>query len=90
MRARGIAAALFAAMGTDEFPARFAEFSEHTRRWLADRRENPRDDMLTEMAGGVVQGKEIDEAAPPGCCWRTSSAATIRRARHSAVSSGTC
>ncbi|WP_200871736.1 cytochrome P450 [Actinomadura welshii] len=66
VRARGIAAALFAAMGTDEFPARFAEFSEHTRRWLADRRENPRDDMLTEMAGGVVQGKEIDEAGATG------------------------
>ncbi|WP_431879677.1 cytochrome P450 [Amycolatopsis sacchari] len=66
VRARGIAAALFAAMGSDEFPARFAEFSEHTQRWLADRRENPRDDLLTEMAGGVVRGREIDEAGATG------------------------
>lgn len=66
VRARGIAAALFAAMGSGEFPARFAEFSEHTQRWLADRRENPRDDMLTAMASGVVAGKEIDEAGATG------------------------
>ncbi|NKY51380.1 cytochrome P450 [Nocardia vermiculata] len=66
VRARGIAAALFAAMGSEEFPARFDEFSAHTRRWLADRRENPRDDMLTEMAGGVVQGKRIDDAGATG------------------------
>ncbi|AGP52018.1 cytochrome P450 [Streptomyces rapamycinicus] len=66
VRARAVAAALFAAMGSEEFPARFTEFSEHTQRWLADRRENPRDDMLTELASGVVQGKEIDEAAATG------------------------
>jgi cytochrome P450 len=66
VRARGVAAALFAAMGSEEFPARFAEFSDHTQRWLADRRENPRDDMLTEMASGVVKGKEIDEAGATG------------------------
>jgi cytochrome P450 len=66
VRARGVAAALFAALGSDRFPARFAEFHGHTRRWLADRRENPRADMLTEMASGVVQGKEIDEAGATG------------------------
>jgi len=66
VRARGVAAALFAATGSEEFPARFAEFSDHTQRWLADRRENPRDDMLTEIASGVVAGKEIDEAGATG------------------------
>ncbi|HEY3479758.1 MAG TPA: cytochrome P450, partial [Streptomyces sp.] len=66
VRARGIAAALFAALGSAEFPARFAEFSDHTRRWLADRRKNPRDDLLTEMASGVVAGKEINEAGATG------------------------
>jgi cytochrome P450 len=66
VRARSIAAALFAALGSDEFPARFAEFSDRTQRWLADRRKNPRDDMLTEMASGVVQGKEIDDAGATG------------------------
>ncbi|MGK3209228.1 cytochrome P450 [Amycolatopsis sp. MEPSY49] len=66
VRARGLAAALFAATGSADFPARFAEFSEHTERWLADRRENPRDDLLTEMASGVVQGKKIDAAGATG------------------------
>lgn len=66
VRARGVAAALFAATGSEELPARFAEFSDHTQRWLADRRENPRDDMLTELASGVVDGKEIDEAGATG------------------------
>lgn len=66
VRARGVAAALFAAIGSEEFPARFAEFHRHTQRWLADRRDNPRDDMLTEMASGFVQGKEIDEAGATG------------------------
>jgi len=66
VRARGIAAALFASLGSEEFPARFAEFSDHTRRWLVDRRETPRDDMLTEMSSGVVRGKEIDEAGATG------------------------
>ncbi|MDT7708804.1 MAG: hypothetical protein QOG20_4411 [Pseudonocardiales bacterium] len=66
VRARGLAAALFAAMGSAAFPARFADFSEHTQRWLAYRREHPRDDMLTEMASGVVQGKQIDEAGATG------------------------
>ena len=66
VRARGIAATLFAATGSGEFPARFVEFCDHTQRWLADRRENPRDDMLTEMASGVVQGKKIDEAGATG------------------------
>ncbi|GAA3528244.1 cytochrome P450 [Amycolatopsis ultiminotia] len=66
VRARGLAAALFAATGSGDFPARFEEFSEHTRRWLADRRENPRADMLTEMASGVVRGKKIDAAGATG------------------------
>lgn len=66
VRARGIAAALFAAMGSEAFPARFADFSAHTQRWLAERREHPRDDMLTEMASGVVQGKQIDGAGATG------------------------
>jgi len=66
VRARGLAAELFAATGSGEFPARFAEFSAHTQLWLADRRENPRDDMLTELAGGVVRGKEIDAAGVTG------------------------
>lgn len=66
VRARGVAAALFAAAGSEQFAARFAEFRDHTQRWLADRRENPRDDMLTEIAGGVVNGKEIDEAGATG------------------------
>ena len=66
VRARGVAAALFAATGSEEFPARFAEFSGHTPRWLADRRGNPRDDLLTEMASGIVQGKEIGAAGTIG------------------------
>ncbi|GAA4697626.1 steroid C26-monooxygenase Cyp142 [Pseudonocardia yuanmonensis] len=66
VRARGIAAALYAAMGTAEFPARYAEFHDTTQRWLVDRREHPRDDMLTQMANGVVEGKTIDEAGATG------------------------
>lgn len=66
VHARGLAAALFAATGSADFPARFAKFSEHTERWLADRGENPRDDLLTEMASGVVQGKKIDAAGATG------------------------
>jgi cytochrome P450 len=66
VRARGIAAALYAAMGSAEFPARYAEFHETTQRWLADRRERPREDLLTEMASGAVQGKVIDDAGATG------------------------
>lgn len=66
VRARGIAAALYAALGSPEFPARFAEFHETIQQWLADRRQNPRADLLTQMANGVVAGKEIDEAGATG------------------------
>jgi cytochrome P450 len=53
-------------MGSAEFPARYAEFHETTQRWLADRRERPREDLLTEMASGAVQGKVIDDAGATG------------------------
>jgi cytochrome P450 len=66
VRARAIAAALYAAMGTAEFPVRYAEFHDTTQGWLADRRRHPRDDMLTQLANGVVEGKEIDEAGATG------------------------
>lgn len=66
VRARGLAAALYAAMGSADFPVRYAEFHEHTQQWLADRREHPRDDQLTQMANGVVEGKEIDDAGATG------------------------
>lgn len=66
VRARGIAAALYAALGSPKFPTRFAEFHETTQQWLADRRRHPRADLLTQMANGVVAGKEIDEAGATG------------------------
>lgn len=66
VRARGIAAALYAALGSPDFPTRFAAFHETTQQWLADRRRHPRDDVLTQLANGVVAGKEIDEAGATG------------------------
>jgi cholest-4-en-3-one 26-monooxygenase len=66
VEARGVAAAMFASSGTPAFPARFAEFSAHTGRWLAERREQPRGDVLSDMAAGVVAGREIDDAGATG------------------------
>ncbi|HWD05914.1 MAG TPA: cytochrome P450 [Amycolatopsis sp.] len=63
---RGIAARLFASLGTDDFPDRAAEFADQTQRWLNDRRANPRDDLLTEIARGVVNGRPIDDAGATG------------------------
>ncbi|GAA3307533.1 hypothetical protein GCM10020295_66670 [Streptomyces cinereospinus] len=66
VRARDTAAALYASLGTDSFPDKAAAFTAQTQRWLADRRENPRDDLLTEISQGVVQGMAIDDAGAAG------------------------
>jgi cytochrome P450 len=66
MVARGIAAALFASIGTAEFPLRMGEFAAYTARQLAERRAEPRDDFLTAMASGEVGGMAIDDAGAAG------------------------
>lgn len=51
----------FAANGTPEFPDRYREFREFTKREIDARRENPRDDYLSELISGEVNGTQVTE-----------------------------
>lgn len=61
-----VADELFASIGTDAFADKKGTFDAHTRVHLADRRAHPRDDLLTQMAGGNIDGEPIDEEGIDG------------------------
>jgi cytochrome P450 len=63
LEARNFGAALFASIGTDDFPQRMAEFAAYTKARLADRRAEPRNDYLTQLASGVANGITLDDTA---------------------------
>jgi cytochrome P450 len=56
---RELAAALFASIGTPDFPERMAQFTEYTENCLEDRRREPRDDYLTALVNGEIAGIPI-------------------------------
>lgn len=58
---RSIAINLIAARGTDELPNRWQEFTEFLSRELEARRQSPRDDYLTRLASGDVNGTKVTE-----------------------------
>ena len=66
VEARSIAAELFASIGTPDFAQHMAEFTAYTQQRLEERRADPRDDFLTEMASGVVRGMPIDDIGVAG------------------------
>lgn len=57
---REIAATLFASIGTEDFPTHMREFTDYTDAVLAERRANPRDDFMTELAKGELEGRNLD------------------------------
>jgi cytochrome P450 len=59
---RELASSMYAAIGSDEFPARMEKFQEFVDAQLEDRRACPRDDFLSQIAAGVVDGVAIDSA----------------------------
>ncbi|ATQ30223.1 cytochrome P450 [Rhodococcus ruber] len=61
-----IADRLFASIGTAEFEGNFIEFANFTNKQLEDRRTSPRDDFLSQIASGVVEGMQLDDTAATG------------------------
>lgn len=58
---REVAMNLFAAIGTEDFTARMAEFKAFTDAELDERRSNPRDDYLSRLARGELEEERIDD-----------------------------
>jgi len=54
------ASRLYAAIGTPEFDVQMAEFTAFIEDQLQDRRKRPREDFLTQIASGSVEGEPID------------------------------
>lgn len=63
---REIASALFASIGTSDFPTRMNEFETFTEARLAERRAQPREDFLTDLAHGEIAGVKIDRTEASG------------------------
>ncbi|GAB3573180.1 steroid C26-monooxygenase Cyp142 [Amycolatopsis endophytica] len=63
---RELAIAMFEAMGTAEFPGQMGRFVAFTEQRLAERRENPRDDYLSQLARGSVAGVSLDTTGVVG------------------------
>lgn len=61
---RRVAMELFAAFGRPEIGERMAAFTAFTERELDERRQHPRDDYLSQIASGELNGEQIspDEA----------------------------
>lgn len=65
-RMRPIAKSLFDSIGTEAFDDHMHEFAEFTGAEIADRRRNPRDDFLSQLAEGQLGDMELDETAISG------------------------
>jgi cholest-4-en-3-one 26-monooxygenase len=63
---REVAGSLFAAIGTADFPERMAGFTAFTEARLAERRAEPREDFLSQIAAGEVAGVPIDAEGAAG------------------------
>ncbi len=63
---REITSELFAAIGTPEFTTRFDAFAEYTEALLESRRQEPREDLLTDLARGEVDGRLLTSAEVAG------------------------
>ena len=61
-----MASSLFAALGSPEFAERMDEFSAFVDGQLDERRAHPRDDFLTQVASGVVDGVTVDSEGATG------------------------
>jgi len=66
LEARDLAAALFAGVGSGAFAKEMEKFATYTSERLAERRANPRDDFLTKMASGSIDGMAIDDEGAVG------------------------
>ncbi|WP_431235979.1 cytochrome P450 (plasmid) [Mycolicibacterium psychrotolerans] len=51
----------FASIGTPEFEEKNARFAEYSLAHIAERRQHPRNDFLTVLAGGMYKGVTIDD-----------------------------
>ncbi|WP_280436967.1 cytochrome P450 [Nocardia carnea] len=63
---RELAVAMFESMGTAEFADQQARFAAFTEQRLAERREHPRDDYLSQLARGSVAGVALDAGGVAG------------------------
>ncbi|MCU1659433.1 MAG: cytochrome [Pseudonocardiales bacterium] len=59
---RDIASRVFAAIGSAEFTERLDRFQEFVDEQLDERRRHPKDDFLTQIASGAVDGVPINSA----------------------------
>lgn len=63
---REVAASLYAALGTPSFESQLADFTAFVERLLQSRRDDPREDFLTQVADGEVDGVPIDTDGAAG------------------------
>jgi cytochrome P450 len=66
LAARKVAAAMYASIGRPDFAARYADFGAFVEAQLADRRQYPQDDFLTQVASGAVDGVPVDSDGATG------------------------
>jgi cytochrome P450 len=66
IQGRALAAALYVAIGTTDFGERMAAFTAFTEARLQERRDEPRDDFLSQIAAGDVAGVRIDAEGAAG------------------------
>lgn len=60
LEARDVAARLYSSIGTSQFPVGMEAFGELVESQLASRRSHPRQDFLSDLASGTVDGVPID------------------------------
>lgn len=63
---REVAAQLYAALGTPNFESQMTGFTAFVDAQLEARRRHPREDFLTQVAAGVVDGVPIDTSGAAG------------------------
>jgi cytochrome P450 len=66
LAAREVAARLFASVGRPDFAARYDDFAAFVEAQLAERREHPTGDFLTQVAAGAVDGVPVDADGATG------------------------
>jgi len=60
LAARDVAARLYSSIGTSEFSVEMEAFGDFVESQLASRRSHPRQDFLSDLASGTVEGMPID------------------------------
>jgi cholest-4-en-3-one 26-monooxygenase len=63
---RVVAMKMFEAIGTPEFEARQDDFNAFALRELAERRRHPRDDYLSQLASGDLNGEKVNDLEVAG------------------------